>query len=137
MTHLTTRLVFRALFAIVMQTEVHADEAGTCISQDRSTAWTSSADGCRRDGGMFVPLTVSIYSPPVIITTDTSHGVVTNSGPTQFVINKDQWCKLYDYPAADGCVRPQPAATHCAPGHEQACQQRDHGTDGLRRSEQK
>jgi hypothetical protein len=25
----------------------------------------------------------------------------------------------------------------CAPGHEQACQQRDHGTDGLRRSEQR
>jgi hypothetical protein len=66
MTHLTTRLAVRALFAIVMQTEVHADEAGTCISQDRSTAWTSSASGCRRDGGTFTPLTVSVYSPPVI-----------------------------------------------------------------------
>jgi hypothetical protein len=96
MKNITTRLAFRALFAIVMQTEVHA----------QTTPWMSR---------------------PIGSVTDTSHGTITNSGPTQFVINKNQWCKLYDYPAADGCVLPQPAATHCAPGHEQACQQRDNG----------
>jgi hypothetical protein len=31
----------------------------------------------------------------------------------------------------------QKLTPNCAPGYEQACQQRDHGTDGLRRSEQK
>jgi hypothetical protein len=98
MTHLTTRLAARALFAVVMQTEVHAQ------------TWTV-LPVCR---------TVSCgIAPPDFKVPDSANATM---WCTQ--IGTVVTCQYADQPT-------------CAPGYEQACQQRDHGTDGLRRSEQR
>jgi hypothetical protein len=86
MTHLTTRLAVRALFAIVMQTEVHAAENLTVCR----------TVNCGREPELRIPDSVNTISM-CLLRTD---GIVT--------------CQYADQPT-------------CSPGHEQACQQRDHG----------
>jgi hypothetical protein len=102
MKNLTTRLAFRALFAIVMQTEVHADETHGLIADPPILCGEGTGTTCA-------------------YISDTS-----TNGPYMCEFNVPGYA-LFCWPAPKDC----------APGYEQACQQRDHGTDGLRRSEQR
>jgi hypothetical protein len=84
--HLTTRLAVRALFAIVMQTEVHAAE-----------------------------LVPPAWRNPMLCT---QTGNVLSCEHYEREVRSDRWV-----------LRPvhEASPSTCAPGHEQACQQRDHG----------
>jgi hypothetical protein len=133
MTHLTTRLAFRALFAIVMQTEVHAAEkteeivvmttTNLCyncvVLHDQGTFVSFSGAGpqfCFRNGPEISTeewmrnAALRLEAPK---TPDNGIEIKHLDGKTIFIVGKD----IRD------CLAPK----DCAPGHEQACQQRDHG----------
>jgi hypothetical protein len=88
MTHLTTRLAVRALFTIVMQTEVHATGRPIFCGEGTDTS-------CVYFKGDMFPY-------------------------------KTWKCSL-DEPGYVVVCAPADEPEPCATGHEQACQQRDHG----------
>jgi len=95
------------VFLLALSSSAMAQElssAGTCVSQDGSVAWTSTEAGCRRDGGVFHPLVVGSWSPPIT-------GTVTGMNSSVFITNSpspkcpDGYSSIFRSTGSPACAR--------------------------------
>ncbi len=139
MKHITTRLAVRAFLACVSPTVAHADDAthmkpsggisqGLPFDPKTSThTWTSSSFITNFNTPSCAMATIPADpSEPVTIDWDCIDKYVAVS-PTDTMTAVARVLKAI----RDGKVVNKTAS--CAPGYEANCQQRDQGTDGLRR----